>query len=62
MKVMSRPRAEVSAAAICAWVMAAGPVSVYVAPLWPASVSVVAATAAMSRTSTALTVAVPIGA
>ena len=35
---------------------------VYIAPSWPASVSVVAATAAMSRTSMALTLASPIGA
>jgi len=40
----------------------AGPVSVYVAPSWPGSVSVTAATAAISRTSTALTAASPIGA
>ena len=40
----------------------AGPVSVYVAPSWPASVSVTAATSAISRTSIALIVASPIGA
>ena len=55
MTVMSRPSAEVSAAAISPWVMDAGPVKVQVAPSWPDSVSAMAATAAMSRTSNTLT-------
>jgi hypothetical protein len=49
------PTVAVSAAAICECVMPSGPVRVYVAPSWPASVSATAATAAMSRTSTVLT-------
>jgi AcrR family transcriptional regulator len=54
-----RPRAAVSAAAIWACVMASGPVRVYVAPSWPASVSTMARTGA-PRSASASTMARPV--